>query len=531
MEAKKWAAVGLAVFLLAGYNGGQPELRAMRNNDSEMPGTKKKERYGPSLQWLTRLMKGQRGGIAEETKLDFSVLSSMMIAGLASGFKSQVANLIWMKSDEYWHKGMPTRQVPLMEAVVTLDPQFIEAWSTAGWHWAYNIYADLPTRADLKKNEAALRKEQERAVMIGLDYLNRGSEMNPETYRLWFENAWTRGEKAGIYDDRTVELLRTSRAQKDARELEQTTSTAGGALTTSKVQGADIVGRNIGHVYEKQPDIAKALEQYSILIANGKHDKNSKDPLNPPPAPDEPLSAADTALLNDVGMYWGLYGKDYFQIVDLYRSPDTDQIVRNQIRKLVPDIERMVAAHKGRESLQNYETQASGAYISITARYLPAWRLMEAGKLQEAIDTVIGVMNADGVHHLQKLDVLGKVYELRGDAPQVIQGSLKQARDAERESTQEIGLHFLGKLYEKQAEQAKDPAQKKKFAYKAYEAWYRARERSSLDFYARRAAYAIEDVYKFTPPKEIIKAIQESRKSGGVQAAPPPNVQQYQHRH
>ena len=50
-----------------------------------------------------------------------------------------------MKSDEYWHEGLFTRQVPLMEAVVTLDPQFIDAWSTAGWHWAYNIYADIPT--------------------------------------------------------------------------------------------------------------------------------------------------------------------------------------------------------------------------------------------------------------------------------------------------------------------------------------------------------------------------------------------------
>jgi hypothetical protein len=37
--------------------------------------------------------------------------------------------------------------------------------------------------------------------------------MNPETYRLWFENAWTRSEKAGIYDERTIQLMREARSK------------------------------------------------------------------------------------------------------------------------------------------------------------------------------------------------------------------------------------------------------------------------------------------------------------------------------
>ena len=122
-----------------------------------------------------------------------------MVAGLASGFKSQVANLLWMKSDEYWHQGLFTRQVPLMEAVVTLDPQFIDAWSTAGWHWAYNIYADIPTNPDnIKAGPETIRTKQEDAVKTGLDYLDRGSNLNPDTYRLWFEYGWTRAEKPDI---------------------------------------------------------------------------------------------------------------------------------------------------------------------------------------------------------------------------------------------------------------------------------------------------------------------------------------------
>lgn len=598
MEAKKWGALGLGTLLLIGYNASQPDLIAMRTTDEKYPGTKKDERYGPSLVWLDRLMAGQAGSsdpsMARETKLDFNVLSSMMVAGLASGFKSQVANLLWMKSDEYWHKGLLTRQVPLMEAVVTLDPQFIEAWSTAGWHWAYNIYADLPERADLKKtgpNSKALRKEQERAILIGLDYLKRGANLNPETYRLWFENAWTRGEKAGIYDEETVRLMRTARAQKDSRQLERTIAAANGKSKTTQVQGDDIVGRNIGHIYEKMPLIDKALDEYMTLITNGglrKEFPMSEDASALPqpgsktapqvkpitlsvqqrqafekigcndwdivqisefyakatpqnkavvkaaiPQIDEVMKRAAEirALrpqLSDAGMYWGLYGSDYVQIAQIYRNAESVQ--RAQIKRLVPDVERLVAAQAARETTQEFETQATGAFISITARYVPAWQQMQRGDLQGAVNTIIGVMNADGIHHVKKMPVLAQVLALRGDAPDVTRNMMEQAKQFENDSSQEIGLHLLATLYEKQAAKVKGTPQEKVLMHKAYESWYRGRERNNLNFYSRRNTLLLEDKYGFKVPQNIVDQVKKARKSGsGVNAAPaPPNVSQYQ---
>ena len=105
MNPKKWGAVGLIAVLLTLYNGAQADLIAFRANTTVWPGTHIAERYGPSLAWLDRLMKGREDEKNHRVKLDFTVLSSMMVAGLASGFKSQVANLLWMKSDEYWHRG------------------------------------------------------------------------------------------------------------------------------------------------------------------------------------------------------------------------------------------------------------------------------------------------------------------------------------------------------------------------------------------------------------------------------------------
>lgn len=595
MEAKKWSALGLGALLLVGYNASQPDLIAMRTTEENYPGTKRAERYGPSLVWLDRLMAGQSGSsvYAKETQLNFNVLSSMMVAGLASGFKSQVANLLWMKSDEYWHKGLLTRQVPLMEAVVTLDPQFIEAWSTAGWHWAYNIYADLPERPDLKKlgkDSKQLRLEQERCVNIGLDYLKRGSNLNPETYRLWFENAWTRGEKAGIYDDETVRLMRTARAQKDARQLERTVAEANGKSKTEEVLGEDLVGRNIGHIYEKMPDIDKALDEYMTLIVNGglrkqypmgniengvatsgtvgsvgsvivlsKEQKQQFEKIGCSdwdivqiaefyvkakpdaraivkaaiPQIDDVLKRADEirALrpeLTAAGRYWGLYGRDYDQIAGIYR--DNDAVVRAQIKKLVPDVEKLLEAQKARETAQAFEAQATGAFVSITARYVPTWQQMKRGDLAGAVSTIIGVMNADGIHHVQKMPVMAKIFELRGDAPEVIRNSLTAAKQFENDSSQEIGLHLLAKLYEAERLKAVGTPQEKVFAHKEYETWYRGRERNTLDFYSRRNTFLLEDKYGFTPPQNIINEIKKARRSGsGVNAAPaPPNVAQYQ---
>jgi hypothetical protein len=82
--------------------------------------------------------------------------------------------------------------------------------------------------------------------------------MNPETYRLWFEQGYTRSAKAGLLDDETVALYRTAREKNDARTIEQVQPNG----TTVKVNGIDLVGRSIGHIYEDIPDIDKALAHY-----------------------------------------------------------------------------------------------------------------------------------------------------------------------------------------------------------------------------------------------------------------------------
>lgn len=525
---KHWGLAGLALVFLIVYNGTQPDLmrfRSMYISEEQNPSNSRQlqlERYGPSLEWLSRVMRASgRVKPGEEDQyspqLDARVLSSLMVAGLASGFKSQVANLLWMKSDEYWHKGMLTRQNPLMEMVVTLDPQFIEAWSTAGWHWAYNIYADIPMNPANKNikpislQNQTIREEQERAIATGLDYLSRGSNMNPETYRLWFEWGWTRAEKAGIYDEVTVNLFRTARSKSDAREIEKTSVVDGEEVTSKERGDLDVVGHTIAHIYENVPLIDRALDAWG------------RDLLQATPA--------ELQTLQTVGEYWRRYGSDYTLIAQLYSSGDV--IIKNRIRQMVPDIERLVAAQQMRERMQARASTPTGAFVTIAARYLLAWRLREQERYQDAVNNLIGVMNADPRVHLTDLQTMAQIYELRGDAPAAIQTQLENLRTIEKTSSQDIGLHFLASLYEDLAADTDDPKQQQAYHRLAYETWYRSRERSQLDFYALRNTRLYEDKYDFTAPQNIIAEIKASRKTGEVKAAPalPPNVEQYYQPH
>jgi len=538
---KRWGLLGLALVFLALYNGAQPDLlrfRTMNISATQSPEMEaksepqkqlvrqlRKERYGPSLEWLDRVLKASGSSAEGEKeagapKLDGRVLSSLMVAGLASGFKSQVANLLWMKSDEYWHKGLLTRQNPLMEMVVTLDPQFIEAWSTAGWHWAYNVFADIPTNAATKSikppalQQKVIRQKQENAIKTGLDYLVRGANMNPDTYRLWFDLARTRAEKAGYYDQETVEFYKIARSKSDARTIEQATM-VDGVEVIKEVEGKiDVVGHAIAHIYE-QTDVDKALDMWGRDLTRG--------------------TPQELALLHKAGGYWRRYGSDYPVIAQLYSSGDN--FIKERIRQVIPEAEQIVAAQKMREIMQARASTPTGAFISISARYLPAWKLHKQGRTGEAIKTLSGVMNADPRYHLTDLATMGKIYELRGDSPQIIAGELEAQRQMEKEATQDIGLHLLSKLYDEMARQAKTEREKMAFIRLAYETSFRSKERSQLDFFALRKTRGYEDKYGFTPPQKIVEEIKKSRKSGDTKAAPNvppggnPNSQRQPHNH
>ena len=183
------------------------------------------------------------------------------------------------------------------------------------------------------------------------------------------------------------------------------------------------MGRTIAHLYEGIPEIDRALDQYGNDLLQG--------------------TPQELAQLREVGRYWSLYGSDYEKIVTAYEKGD--EVLKSRIKAVVPDVDKMVEAHKMRMKMQARNDQPTGAYITLVARYLPAWELYKKGEYQQAIDQMVGVMNANPKYHLQGLPKLAQVLELNGDAPEAIKAELEKMREEARSSSQDIGLHFWPK--------------------------------------------------------------------------------------
>ena len=63
------------------------------------------------------------------------------VFAMLGGQRYMVANIMWQYSDVLFHKGKLWEMVAPMDATVTLNPAFTEAWSTYGWHEAWNLYS------------------------------------------------------------------------------------------------------------------------------------------------------------------------------------------------------------------------------------------------------------------------------------------------------------------------------------------------------------------------------------------------------
>ena len=117
---------------------------------------------------------------------------------LMLGFRNIVADLLWLKVDEYWHKGLLNRMLPMMYTVVRLDPHFLDAYAIGAWHLAYNAYA-------------AVDDPEEKQVFVtrAIAFLQDGIERNPTRFKLYFELGY------GIY------YLKTKEYEKAVVEIER----------------------------------------------------------------------------------------------------------------------------------------------------------------------------------------------------------------------------------------------------------------------------------------------------------------------
>lgn len=111
-------------------------------------------------------------------------IGQMAFVAALSGFRSLIADLLWIESNSAWERTEWGRMNLLFNNVTALQPRAIMFWDMAAWHMAWN--ASVAARENPKLPREALRiKAQREYFEIGRDFLIRGIQNNPDRYQLY----------------------------------------------------------------------------------------------------------------------------------------------------------------------------------------------------------------------------------------------------------------------------------------------------------------------------------------------------------
>jgi len=111
-------------------------------------------------------------------------IGQLSFVAALSGFRSLVADLIYIEANGAWERTEWGRLLLLFRQVTTLQPRSILYWEMAAWHMAWNASA-AATRDHSLPNDAVRRKAQREYFDLGRDFLERGIRNNPDRPQLY----------------------------------------------------------------------------------------------------------------------------------------------------------------------------------------------------------------------------------------------------------------------------------------------------------------------------------------------------------
>ncbi len=162
-------------------------------------------------------------------------VNPLAATALVVGFRGLAADLLWLKSDAYWHHGQWHRLLPVYRLIVTLQPHFLLVWSIGGWHMAYNL-----------SYQARDRAESERWLREGIAFLKEGIAANREKADLYFDLGWTYFDRMKDYAA-ALPYLEMAARKSDSK----------------------VTARVLAHTYAKLGHDAKALRLWKDIARSG----------------------------------------------------------------------------------------------------------------------------------------------------------------------------------------------------------------------------------------------------------------------
>jgi tetratricopeptide (TPR) repeat protein len=138
-------------------------------------------------------------------------LGQLGFVAALSGFRSLVADAIFIQAHVAWERTEWGRVLLLFRRVTTLQPRAILFWDMAAWHMAWN--ASTAALNDPAQPRQALRiKAAREYFQLGKDFLERGIKNNPERPELYeamarlYRDKYEDHEHASEFFDKAAEL-------------------------------------------------------------------------------------------------------------------------------------------------------------------------------------------------------------------------------------------------------------------------------------------------------------------------------------
>lgn len=129
----------------------------------------------------------RRRAFLQETNLGLDLreqIGQLGFLAALSGFRSLVADLVFIQAHVAWEQTEWGRVLLLFRAATTLQPRSLLFWDMGAWHMAWNAsVAALQDRS--LPNDALRRKVSREYVAQGRDFLVRGIRNNPDRPQLY----------------------------------------------------------------------------------------------------------------------------------------------------------------------------------------------------------------------------------------------------------------------------------------------------------------------------------------------------------
>jgi hypothetical protein len=168
------------------------------------------------LNFEERLAAEHRAAFFHGAKLNLTMRQQLWQTGFLaalSGFRSVVADFLWIQAHEAWQKTEWGRMALLFQNVTALQPRNVMFWDIAAWHMGYN--ASLAAFEDKSEPREARRINAQRQYFKAAeDFLLRGIQNNPDSYQLYeklamlYRDKFKDDQKAFEYFDKAAQFPR-----------------------------------------------------------------------------------------------------------------------------------------------------------------------------------------------------------------------------------------------------------------------------------------------------------------------------------